>query len=103
MLAIFMGGLWLGAFLIGRRADRSAQPLLFYGNLELGVAASAAASPFLIDLARNTYFWVGGSQALGSVGAVAVQLTLSSVVLAVPCVLMGATLPTLARAVPARR
>ena len=99
VLAIFMGGLGVGALWIGRRADGSSRPLAFYGNPELGVAASAAVSPVLLDLARASSVGLGGSQALGNGGAVAVQLTLSSIVLAVPCVLMGATLPTLARAV----
>ncbi|MGB1698747.1 MAG: fused MFS/spermidine synthase, partial [Nannocystaceae bacterium] len=99
VLAIFMGGLGVGALWIGRKADQAARPLEFYGNLELGVAGTAAVSPVLVDLARSVYFGIGGSQALGSVGAVCVQLVLSSVVLAAPCILMGATLPTLARTV----
>ena len=32
MLAVFMGGLALGAFLIGRRSDRSGRPLRSYDN-----------------------------------------------------------------------
>src|SRR5216117_1783375 len=42
VLAIFMGGLGLGGWLLGRRADAAGNPLAFYGRLELAVAASAA-------------------------------------------------------------
>src|SRR5438874_2625797 len=50
--AIFIGGLGLGAALLGRRADGHPAPLRLYGNLELLVAASAAATPLLLWLAR---------------------------------------------------
>ena len=42
VLAIFMGGLGLGAAWFGQRVERSSNPLRLYGRLELGVAAAAA-------------------------------------------------------------
>src|SRR5512146_728539 len=41
VLSIFMGGLALGGFLVGRRVDRVARPLRLYGLLEIGIAVSA--------------------------------------------------------------
>src|SRR5213596_146378 len=41
-LAVFMGGLGLGAARFGARADRHPAPLRLYGLLELGIAAAAA-------------------------------------------------------------
>jgi hypothetical protein len=35
VLAIFMGGLGVGGWLLGQRADASDRPLAFYGQLEL--------------------------------------------------------------------
>src|SRR6476660_6418380 len=99
VLAIFMGGLGLGSALLGRRADRHPRPLRFYGNLELLIAASAALSPLLLWLIAKVYFALGGSLALGLVGASVVRLILSTLVLGVPTVLMGGTLPAAARAV----
>jgi spermidine synthase len=99
VLAIFMGGLGLGSALLGKRADRHPQPLRFYGNLELMIAASAALSPVLLWAIAKVYFALGGSVVLGLFGASVVRLILSTLVLGVPTILMGGTLPAAARAV----
>lgn len=99
VLAIFMGGLGLGSALLGARADRQARPLAFYANLELLIAASAALSPFLVELTRAVYIALGGTPVLGLGLGTVVRLVLSLLVLAVPTVLMGGTLPAAARAV----
>jgi predicted membrane-bound spermidine synthase len=65
--------------------------------LELGIALSAALSPFLIDLARYYYIYVGGSQTLGLPLAIVFRLFLSAIILLVPTFLMGGTLPAVAR------
>nr|BDT34313.1 fused MFS/spermidine synthase [Myxococcus sp. MH1] len=108
VLAIFMAGLGLGGVLLGARADRNPRPLNYYANLELLIAASAGLSPFLVELARAAYIGVGGTPSLGLFGGSVARLVLSTLVLAVPTVLMGGTLPAAARAVqsdedPARR
>lgn len=99
VLAIFLGGLGLGGALLGRRAERSAFPLSLYGNLEIGVALTAAATPFLLDAAHAAYTFIGGSPALGTAGATVARIALSALVLGVPVFLMGGTLPAAARAV----
>lgn len=99
VLAIFMGGLGLGNAVLGRRADRSANPLAMYGLLELGIALSVAISPWLVGWVREMYLAWGGVAALGMPGATAVRLGLSALVLGVPTFLMGGTLPAAARAV----
>ena len=99
VLAIFIGGLGLGGWVFGPRADRHPRPLLFYATLELVVALAAAATPFLLDATRALYLALGGSETLGMGGASVVRLLLSALVLAVPTVAMGGTLPAAARAV----
>jgi spermidine synthase len=99
VLAIFMGGLGIGGWLLGRRADASAVPLAFYGRLELLVAASAALTPFWVFLVRLAYIALGGTQRLGLAGGTVARLVLSTLVLSVPTVLMGGTLPAASRAV----
>ena len=42
VLAIFIGGLGLGGWLLGSRADSHPRPILFYAQLESIVAISAA-------------------------------------------------------------
>jgi spermidine synthase len=99
VLAVFMGGLGLGSLLLGRRAERAVSPLAFYGRLEIGVGLAAAASPWLLMLARRLYLATGGSEALGWLGSTLVRLVLAAVVLGLPTFLMGGTLPAVARAV----
>ncbi|HEX9161139.1 MAG TPA: fused MFS/spermidine synthase [Thermoanaerobaculia bacterium] len=99
VLAIFMGGLGIGGLFIGRRVDQSRNPLLFYGLLEVGVASSAVLSPLLLWIVRQLYLAMGGSFVLGSFLATVVRLLLSVIVLAIPTVLMGGTLPAASRAV----
>src|SRR5258705_2895288 len=41
VLAAYLAGLALGAWLLGKRADREPDPLRVYGILELGVAPKA--------------------------------------------------------------
>ncbi len=99
VLAIFLGGLGLGSWLLGRRADEASRPVVFYGKLELAIAASAACTPVLLWVVRGVYVALGGTFALGLPLGTAVRLLLSAVVLCVPTVLMGGTLPALTRAV----
>lgn len=98
VLAIFIGGLGLGGWLLGPRADAHARPLLFYAQLEAIVAVSAAISPFLLSLARVSYFALGGTTTLGLALGTIGRLVLSALVLAIPTLAMGGTLPAAARA-----
>ena len=63
------------------------------------VALSAAVSPLLLSLVRTLYLAAGGTPRLGLVGGTAGRLVLSALVLAVPTIAMGGTLPAAARAV----
>jgi spermidine synthase len=99
VLAIFMGGLGLGGYLLGRRGDRAASPLGLYAGLEIGISLAAALSVPLIAGIRALYIAVGGSGELGIVAASSLRLLLAAVVLAVPTFLMGGTLPAAVRAV----
>ena len=46
VLATFLGGLALGALVLGRFADRSNKPLRFYGFLEIGAGITAFAAVY---------------------------------------------------------
>src|SRR5262245_5652445 len=93
VLAIFIGGLGVGSLWLGPRADRHPRPLLFYSTLEAIVAVSAAASPLLLTLVRGLYLASGGTLRLGITLSTIERLILSVVVLAVPTIAMGGTLP----------
>jgi spermidine synthase len=97
VLAIFIGGLGLGGLRIGPMADRHSRPLALYARLEGLVALTAAATPLLLWLVRQVYVGLGGTLALGSLGGTVLRLALSALVLGVPTIMMGGTLPAAAR------
>ncbi|MCC6409895.1 MAG: fused MFS/spermidine synthase [Planctomycetes bacterium] len=98
VLAIFMGGLAAGSTLFGRRADRSGSPLRLYAILELVIAIYALALPWLVRAAGSAFVAVAsraGEDA--TLVRTLLRLALASAVLLVPAILMGGTLPILAR------
>ena len=102
VLGIFMGGLGVGSVLLGGRCEKTKRPLVFYANLEFGIAGFAALTPFLVTLVRHLYSALGGSLALGPFWGAVARLALSALVLAGPTLLMGGTLPAAARSVVGR-
>jgi hypothetical protein len=84
VLAVFMGGLGYGSLVLGRRAERAARPLAYYALLEVGIALTAAISPFLVDGARAVYVALGGTVTLGAVFGTLVRLVLAAAVLLPP-------------------
>lgn len=99
VLAVFIGGLGAGGFVIGGRADRHPRPLKLYADLELLISGWTAATPLLLGLARRVYIALGGTTSLGLAGGTVVRLVLTTLVLAGPTLLMGGTLPAVARGV----
>src|SRR5262245_60687526 len=101
VLAAYMGGLALGARLIDRWLPRVQRPLLTYGALEFGIAASALAVPvLLIGAERLMVLAIGGQDSPPDGGGwlqTSFYVLTAGVVLLVPTALMGATLPLLAR------
>jgi len=82
VLAAVIGGMAIGAFLFGARADRSERPARLYAALEIGVSVCALLSPWWLTLVSGFF---------------------SSVVLLAPAaILMGGTLPALAAATDGR-
>jgi spermidine synthase len=99
VLVAFLGGLGLGAFLIGRRLERISAALRVYGGLELALGAYSFAVPWLLTAAvpailRALWPHIGGSGVL----LTSTRFCLAVAFLGLPTLLMGATLPTLSRA-----
>ncbi len=97
VLAAFMGGLALGSLIGGRIADRIAKPLKLYGILEILVAGTALAVPFMLDLFNPLYRAVYASHQPTFMGLSLLRFVLSFGVLLIPTTCMGATLPLLSR------
>jgi spermidine synthase len=98
VLAAYMGGLALGAWWIGKRADRDSRPLLTYAKLELGIALSAVLVP-LAFMALPAINRAAYGALEGKLWALtAVRCGLAFAILLVPTALMGATFPAMASA-----
>ncbi|MDI1448716.1 fused MFS/spermidine synthase [Polyangium sp. 6x1] len=99
VLAAFMGGMALGAYLGGKRAARIARPLVAYGVLEILVGLVVAVSPAALEALTAAYVHVA-QKAPGSLAILtAARGALTALVVIVPTVAMGATLPILSRVV----
>lgn len=100
VLASFMGGLALGSFLIGKRADSMRHPLAAYGMFEIGIAAAALAFPFILKATQPVFqgLYVTGGERTFYVFSL-VRFVVVFLLLMVPTTLMGATLPVLSKAV----
>ncbi|HZP40558.1 MAG TPA: fused MFS/spermidine synthase [Candidatus Binatia bacterium] len=98
VLCAFMTGLALGAALAGRIADRVRRPLAAYGAVELALGLTALGTIAALDRIAPAYVWL--HEQLGGAGATftVARFALAATVLLLPCTLMGATLPLLARA-----
>ena len=96
VLAAFMGGLALGNKLLGRWADRAAQPLRAYGFLEIAIGIYAFLFPALDALAGKLFVSVGSGILDQTFLLLAWKGLLSVALLLGPTVLMGGTLPLVA-------
>ncbi|HEX9704121.1 MAG TPA: fused MFS/spermidine synthase [Gemmatimonadales bacterium] len=98
VVAAYMGGLGLGAWLLGRLADRHPRPAALYGWLEIAIGLFGVASPLVFALAHRVWIAAAGSLGLGGTASVALRFGLAALVLFIPTTLMGGTLPVLTRA-----
>lgn len=96
-LAVFMGGLALGAWLAGLISDKIKNPLKCYAWIELSVGLLAAAATVLMTGLPE--FMAGllpsGAGFGAALGRGLLRLAAAGVVLLPPTILMGATLPLL--------
>ena len=97
VLAVFMAGLASGSAWIGGRNARWDRPVVVYGWLELGVAATAAVSLAGLAGVRAVYVLVYPYAAGNGVILLMVRFAGSALVLFFPTFLMGGTLPVLVR------
>jgi spermidine synthase len=98
VVAAYMGGLGLGAYVLGRRADRHANPAALYGLLELAVGVFGVLSPWVLSGIGAAYLGFARALAPGLWLGTAVKFVFAFTVLLVPTFLMGGTLPVLTRA-----
>ncbi len=102
VLSVFMGGLALGGYLIGRRADSMERPLRTYGLLEIGIAASAVLFLLLLKIYPVLYVPLARGADEHRLYLALLRVLFAVIAMIVPTTLMGGTLPLLTRFVSDR-
>ena len=97
VVSVFMAGLALGALLMGRVCDRIRRPLRLYPFIELAITVTALLSPWALRSADAAYLWFCRTWQPGAPWLIAGQVVISTLILLVPTLLMGSTLPLLGR------
>lgn len=95
VLAAFMGGLALGSWRLGPRADSVASPLGLYARLELAVAVCSAAVPLLLLAIKPLYVVL--ARTVPEPGTSLVRILVAAVLILPATYFMGGTLPVLSR------
>ena len=93
LLGTFMGGMCLGSLLLPRLVSERRHPLRVYALLELGIAAIGLIVLFGLPYVEQVYARNAGHGALG----ILLRAAVAGVCLLPPTLLMGATLPAIAR------
>ncbi len=93
VLGLFMGGMGLGGLLLPRLVSARCQPLRVYAALEIGIAVIGVLIPSIVPGLSNFYT----AHATGGFNGVLLRGSMAALCLLPPTVLMGATLPAMAR------
>jgi spermidine synthase len=93
LLGTFMGGMCAGSLLLPRLVSARRHPLRVYAMLELGIGAIGVAILFGMPYIEHVYTVYAGHGLAG----ILVRAAVAGVCLLPPTVLMGATLPAIAR------
>jgi spermidine synthase len=94
LLGTFMGGMCLGSWCLPRVVDRARHPFRVYAALEAGIAILALLLLWFMPLINSAYATFGGGTPL-------VRAVVAGICLLPPTLLMGATLPAIARGIEA--
>ena len=102
VLTAYMAGLALGAYLFGKQIHRSPNPIRWFAALELGIGLYALVVPFLFQLVQLAYRWLFQNVSDSLLVLTPFRFGLSLLVLILPTMMMGATLPVLAQGLTRR-
>ena len=93
VMATYMGGMALGAWLGGLLADRVRSPLKWYALFEAAIGVYALATPALFKLIAHIYVALATDVRPDSPVLTLWRVSLGVIVLGIPTILMGTTLP----------
>jgi predicted membrane-bound spermidine synthase/tetratricopeptide (TPR) repeat protein len=97
VLSVFMGGLAIGAVIFGRRSDKRERPLMVYVWLEVLIGLYCLVLPILTKGAGSVYESLAAATFEQQNLKLVLRLVLALAVVALPAIMMGGTLPVLAR------
>lgn len=97
VLSIFMAGLALGGYVIGKYVDRSIRPLRLYGILEIGIALFAVVFAGLMKIYPSLYISLARGKDDAIIVLTLIRFLFAFIALIIPTTLMGGTLPVLSR------
>ena len=103
VLAAFMAGMAVGSWLIGKAADKSTNCLRLYAFLEIGLGLAALGSHILLSHIGPVHLLLHDIFGFSPTVFGVVRFLLAFSLVMAPTVLMGATLPVLARFLMNRR
>ncbi len=95
VLSVYMAGLALGSYLLGKYVQRSKRPLLLYGLLEIGIGLFAVVFVLLIQIYPSIYIPLSQGKDHSPLYLSFIRVAFSLAALIVPTTLMGGTLPVL--------
>lgn len=93
VLTTYMSGMALGAWLGGYIADKVKKPLLYYAGIEAFIGLYAVITPFLFKVIQNIYVMSVTGLSADDPYVTFLRVALGVIVLGIPTILMGATLP----------
>jgi len=102
VLSIFMAGLAIGGYAIGKYVDRVQKPLRLYGFLELGIAVFALIFMELMKFYPSIYIALAQGKDQSPIYLTFIRTLFSAMALIIPTTLMGGTLPALSQFVSRR-
>lgn len=95
VLSVFMAGLALGSYLMGKRVDALRRPLRLYALLEIGIAVFAVVFLLLTKLYPYLYVPLARMAEENTLFLSFLRVLFAVVAMIVPTTLMGGTLPVL--------
>lgn len=102
VLAVFMGGLALGSYKIGKAVGNYKKLLRLYGLLELGIAASVLVFVALMHFYPTIYVPLAQIAEDSTIYLSFIRITFATIALIIPATLMGGTLPVLSNFIASR-
>jgi spermidine synthase len=93
LLGVFMGGMGLGSWMFPKKVDKKHHPLKVYAFLELGIGLCGLLVLLIVPLLGSVYTAIAGTGQF----SVFLRGLVAAIILLPPTLMMGATLPAIAR------